>query len=268
MEKHKEIQLELLINFHGICIENNLRYSLAYGTLLGTIRHNGFIPWDDDIDIIMPREDYEKFCEIYPNDHNVFLQNYKTDNNYPFPFAKLRNSLTTWIEENVKDIDMNHGIFIDIFPFDKISKNRIQREFLVNKAQIIWILCMSNFKTTGIKGIAAKLIRKTLKNRTKTIFLLVEQIKKSNRIIRNYNYSDLSYGRAYANYIYSSDIFDSFIEMEFEGYKFMCISKYDEMLTMLYGDYMEMPPLEERVGKHNGTVDCNIEYGRFIKKKN
>ena len=137
-EKLKQIELNLLVCFKEICEKHKLDYFLTGGTLLGAVRHKGFIPWDDDIDVGMPREDYETFLRVASSclPDGIFLQTRKTDPEVPFNFAKLRDSRTTFIETSIKDLDINHGVYIDIFPIDY---------FPASKFQLILLLILSFF---------------------------------------------------------------------------------------------------------------------------
>ena len=120
IEKLKGIELQLLDAFVSACEQLNIDYYILAGTLIGAVRHKGFIPWDDDIDIGMFRKDYDIFLEegqkLLPKD--VFLQTFITDKEYPTYFAKLRKSNTTFIEKSVSKLKMNHGVYLDIFPLD------------------------------------------------------------------------------------------------------------------------------------------------------
>ena len=116
----KRIELEMLKTFIKICKKHNFMYFLVGGTCLGSVRHGGFIPWDDDIDVGMPRSDYNKFIKIASEElpGNMFLQTFFTDEQYPCAFAKIRNNDTTFIEKGLRKSNINHGIYIDIFPLD------------------------------------------------------------------------------------------------------------------------------------------------------
>ena len=125
LRKVQNAELDILKEFIEICRKINVRYYVIDGTLLGAVRHQGFIPWDDDIDIGMFREDYEKFVALAPQvlPECLFLQTYRTDEEYYRNSGKIRNSNTTMIETVVKDLRMNHGVFIDIFPLDNYPTN-------------------------------------------------------------------------------------------------------------------------------------------------
>ena len=124
----KKIEVEILKEFVAACDELGLRYYLLGGTLLGAIRHQGFIPWDDDIDVGMPRQDYEIFLEKGQEllSKNLFIQHLRSEENYLLPFAKIRNSDTAFIQDSVKKRSMNHGIFIDVFPLDGYPEGKLK----------------------------------------------------------------------------------------------------------------------------------------------
>ena len=120
MNEQQKCALNILIEFINVCKQLDLKYFLVCGSALGAVKYQGFIPWDDDIDVGMPRPDYDIFVanaqKLLPD--YLFLQNYKTDKKFPHVFSKLRNSNTTLVEESVAHLDMNHGIYIDVFPLD------------------------------------------------------------------------------------------------------------------------------------------------------
>jgi lipopolysaccharide cholinephosphotransferase len=132
----QKVELEILLEFDGVCKENNIKYHLFAGTLLGAIRHNGFIPWDDDIDVCMLRGDFEKFLTIGQEclGKDYFLQTYETDKNYINQFAKIRKNNTIFLQRDVVGTDIHQGFYIDIFPFDNVEPHtfvgKIQRNIL------------------------------------------------------------------------------------------------------------------------------------------
>lgn len=122
----RKVEVEILKEIHKICTENDLQYYLCGGTLLGAVRHKGFIPWDDDIDIVMPRDDYNKFITLCLNgklDKQYILQNTDTEPEYHLPFTKIRKKHTFFDEEGVRKLKIHKGIFVDIFPLDYSKKN-------------------------------------------------------------------------------------------------------------------------------------------------
>ena len=129
MNRLQKKEYELLKTFISVCDKLGLKYFLLCGSVLGAVKYKGFIPWDDDIDVGLYREDYEVFCEKAPEyfSENIFLQNFKTDKNFPAIYAKLRDSSTTYIEKSVEEININHGIAIDIFPLDGYPRKKISQ---------------------------------------------------------------------------------------------------------------------------------------------
>jgi len=127
----KAIELDIFKAFLKVCKENDLRYFLAGGTLLGAVRHKGFIPWDDDMDVLMPRKDYDRFLEIGQSllPPEYFLQTRQTDREYPCNFAKIRDSRTTFVEKSLKDRVINHGVYIDIFPLDYFPQSPVVQQW-------------------------------------------------------------------------------------------------------------------------------------------
>ena len=123
-------QVEILTVIKKICEDNEIKFSLFAGTALGAIRHNGFIPWDDDVDIVMSRNDYIKFKKVCEKElpNQYFYQDYHTDPGFTQCFAKIRDNNTTYIEEGTEDLKMNRGIFVDIFPFDVVPNSYIRRK--------------------------------------------------------------------------------------------------------------------------------------------
>ena len=135
LQKMQEVELDLFKAFIEVCEKLQLKYYLLGGTLLGAVRHKGFIPWDDDIDVGMPRKDYEIFIQkaqdLLPE--HYFVQNCYTDGKLPMAFCKIRNSNTTFIETSVKDFKINHGIFIDIFPLDYYPQDKKKKKQFYKK---------------------------------------------------------------------------------------------------------------------------------------
>ena len=126
MNDLQQTEFKMLKCFVEICNKLNLKYYLVCGTALGAVKYKGFIPWDDDVDVALPREDYEIFCKeaqrLLPKEY--FLQTYKTDKAYPSIFAKIRNSNTTYIEKTIAKLPINHGVYIDVFPLDGYPEDK------------------------------------------------------------------------------------------------------------------------------------------------
>ena len=242
LKRSQLIMLNLLIQLDRICKKNNINYWIDSGTFLGAIRHKGFIPWDDDIDICMLEEDYRSFLKIAKQElpENVFLQTQETDKNYKwFPYAKLRDRNTSFIEQNQKKNELFHqGINLDIFVMDSFKlKIKILKKIykFLNKLERVNISEHEN-RFLILKKIILKLKINEWHYKFSRLFLEDPNI---NSIIGfRYLFPQLY------KYI---DIFP-LSEIEFEGYKFPCPNNADAYLKELYGDtYMELPPEKDRV---------------------
>ncbi len=263
MNKIQIRALDILKNFATICDKYQLRYSLSNGTLLGCIRHGGFIPWDDDVDIYMPREDYNKFLSVAQDEleKNFFLQTKDTDKNFPLGFAKIRDLNTNLVEAGLSSFDIKHGVWIDIFPFDNIPdqkeelKNFIKEVMKLNKKihlnYLIYKNPHSNNVKENVKGLINfknRVINKVFKRKLKPILdereilcRRYENLNTKRSFMLTYNFT-LDY---FKKTILNNDEFDNLIEKEFENHKFKIFKNYDKILTREYGDYMTPPKRQE-----------------------
>jgi lipopolysaccharide cholinephosphotransferase len=274
VEKLKKIQLEILKEFINICTELKLNYYAIGGTALGAIRHHGFIPWDDDIDICMPRPDYEIFINKGQKllSTNLFIQTNVTDHDYPNNFAKIRDSSTTYIELTVKNINMNHGVFIDIFPIDGVCNNYFQR-IIFKTINLIYTMRISRVfympKDKYNQSTKGKLF--LIFSRIVTApFSLKNIILKRDKLLKKYGFNSCE---TVANYcgawgdkeIFPKHYFGSGAIMKFEGIEILVPEKYKLLLYDVYGDYMQLPPKEERIAHHYCTlIDLNKPYIHYM----
>lgn len=266
----KKKELEILENFIFCCEKINLKYYVTYGTLIGAVRHEGFIPWDDDVDVLMPREDYEKFIteakEYLPE--NYFIQTMKTDPNYALNFAKLRDSNTTLFEKHVLDIDINHGIFIDIFPIDGYRKGENKVLDFRVKNTPVFEESDKNFISNTLNGFNRKFTYKLseiIPNKLKI------DISKISVPKDNPKFQDCDYVACLVDNFhiipFKKDILGEGVKLNFENLKVNAPEKYDEYLKCLYGDYMKLPPEDQRVNHHNfHIVDINKSFREYQEK--
>ena len=262
----QKVSLGILKQVHTFCISNGIRYSLAYGTLIGAIRHHGFIPWDDDIDIIMPRPDYDRFCHSFHAKGCLHISEFdpKCHINYCKVFDTENTICTTLAPFSSYTCG---GVNIDIFPADAVSDNfdcfvkDVKEQYHRWRKQIRYRSSLAPFHMI----IQAKYQKIDL---AILLFIKVSMLgkillKRENDAIRKKN-SSYSWNTTnhwsqmvflddgYRNY-QSIDIFNRTIEMSFEGQNFFVMSGYDSFLKSLYGDYLALPPIEKRIPKHKQT---------------
>lgn len=261
------IEKQMLEVFVDICEKLNLRYYLIAGTLLGAVRHGGFIPWDDDIDVGMPRQDYEIFLEkgqaLLPK--HLFLQTIWTDREYLNCFAKIRNSNTAFIETTVANHHINHGVFIDVFPLDHFPEKKNEQRKVQGKKRLykLSIAGRYNVKRTlkqRIVLLAAKALcpsyRKALEKR-ETLFMTIPESALS-----------VNYGGAWGKKeIMPWSWYGEGVDVSFEGLTVKAPVAYHEMLTQLYGDYMTPPPVHKQVTHHyTDVIDLEKSYTQYLGK--
>lgn len=255
LRKAQLLMLKILKEVHKICEENNIKYFLSDGTLIGAIRHQGFIPWDDDLDIGMLREDYEKFCKIAPQilSENFILQNFQTDKGYGLQFGKVILKNTVWIEKVAKNTNRQwSGIYIDIFPYDNITENK-KKQKLINRLYIfIQGLILIKFKYINISNYES--MAKKLKYVLKKIYLctiskkLLIYIRDS--ICKRYLNKSKTLVTKYGGNFYKNqnpyNFYKDLTLQNFEDTSFYIPKNYDKILKNLYGNYMEIPPIEKQ----------------------
>ena len=243
LKKLQSVEIEILEIVHKICVENNIKYYLIAGSLLGAVRHKGFIPWDDDIDIAMPRNDYHRFqklCHEGILGDKYTLQDISTYSKYHLPFAKVRKNNTLFDEPAFEKLDCHKGIYIDIFPLDYSKRNdgllhRCKARFLPAWSWVIYMRVL-NFKMSFLHQMLYY-ISKPLS--IKKMALIRDKMASSCKSGNYYTY----WG---SGWTYPIDWFDEPILLDFEGRKFYAPKQSHLVLTRIYGDYMKLPPESER----------------------
>jgi lipopolysaccharide cholinephosphotransferase len=249
LKKLKDVEMEVMNYYVDICKKHNLTYYLFYGSLLGCIRHKGFIPWDDDIDVVMPPDDYLKFLKIMENEHSekYYLQNVYNTECCPYVFSKIRKYHTTMVEKDMNYLPLKKGINIDIFPLIKYPKSKYDQIKFMYRFRLAALLVNRDIKKTGLKN---KLIYGVLHLLSRNMINKIV-IKKMNKLL-NYN-KDFDEYRIIHNYGFKKDYFVKEM-MPFENKKFLVPKDFDAILTKLYGDYMTPPPKNERFGHGKGNI--------------
>ena len=254
----KKIEIELLDSFCEICEKENLRYSLGAGTLLGAVRHKGFIPWDDDIDVLMPRPDYNKFIK-YCRDNcvpfKVFDNSINSD--YWYVFGKISKINTIMIEENTHLNDIDLGVYIDIFPIDAMGNDYKEAVKKWNKTRVLRNIQIAKNWKKYFRSKTNSWIKEPFRLLFYIISRMVDGDKLTKKIINYYKndfdkteYCAYLIGDSGINELLPRSVYTEYTEVEFEGKKYKAISAYDKYLKNCYGDYMKLPSLEKQVSHH------------------
>lgn len=264
LDKIHELELRIACEIKRICEKNDIRYFLTAGTLLGAVRHGGFIPWDDDMDIGMLREDFNRFVEACKTElgEEYFLQTWDTDPDYPYSFAKIRLNGTHLEEGFSKKGNSHNGLFVDIFPFDnapnddKLRKRQGRKYFFYKR--LLWIK----------KGYGTNMMKESFRQRLRyclfkfvSLFFSYEKGKaKFHSIQTKYNDALTDKVVTDGSYSYNKECIvrkwvDNLEQIKFEDTSFLSYSDKEDYLTYFYGDYMKLPPEEKRNRHQRGKVD-------------
>ncbi len=256
----EQIEIDILKKIDKICKENNLSYSITAGTAIGAIRHKGFIPWDDDIDIIMLRKDYNKLKEILTANEYADIKyiSCETQDDYYNLFAKVVDLRTEAKEIGIRPIK-DYGIFIDIFPIDNLPNDEKERKRYINKLNLLRKIHLIKLYEKQISKSKKNLIIKNIIAFLLKPINLRKLVIKFNKLMQKYKDDENS------NYVgslcteltlkkkkmYEKNFFDEKIDINFENTKFKLAANYDKYLKDVYGDYMQLPLKEQRVSGHN-----------------
>ena len=258
-DDQKKVLVEMLQYVDKICRKNNINYFLLGGTLIGAIRHKGFIPWDDDIDICVPYKEYRKLIEILKEDNVYNVLNPYDNENYYYFFTKITDKRTVLIEDNFKRID-NMGIFLDIFPIYHLPDSEEELNKLNNKMKK---LEKTYFRFYGfqkyfydknklrriIKAIVffpQFIIKKKYRNYKKQLLDLIEECDN----IQTNSVGNIISPSSIIN-THKKEVYQDKTEVEFESLKVFAPIGYDVHLKKIFGDYMKLPPENQRVTEHH-----------------
>lgn len=256
IEESKKIQLSILKEAHKFCEDNHLSYFLVFGTLLGAVRHHGFIPWDDDIDIAMPRKDYVFLMNHFPKDETIKAVCCENDPSYYLPFGKLYDSRTV-LEENIT-VDSRIGVYVDVFPIDAYSVNENKNTYTTLQLKayrdlIALKMLPDSDKRKGFRRIAHAVLRRII-----VFNNLNYNSRRMNRAASRYNdEKNIKYvgiradiDQAGLQLQYPQEIFKGRMLFPFEDGMFYGPKEYDRLLKQIYGDYMKLPPKEKQISHH------------------
>lgn len=254
IDEFKQIELNILKYIKQICEEEGLRYFLGYGTLLGAIRHQGFIPWDDDIDICMPRADYFKFLNVLKNKNNSFYLGLECTEcaDYYYDFAKVVDTRTSVLENRMSKIE-NLGVWVDVFPIDGVPE-RYGRH--IRKINLIrGLIVLASYKKVPLRRNKWSYVWVFPSWFLCRIFGFHYWIIKLNRLVQKNEYEKSKYvGHASSESgirdVFDKKMFEEVKKVKFEDEWFNAPLRYDEYLKSMYGDYMKLPPIELQVGHH------------------
>ena len=270
----REVQkkaLEILKYFQAFCNTYGIRFYVGSGCCIGAVRNKGFIPWDDDIDIFLLRDDYEKLALIWNKYADTKHYSYCRTNeyeNYHDAGASIRDNYTTFINKHCVNEDINHGLQIDLIPIDKRATDG-----WAHKKQVFFAMMYSLFNTQRLPDnqgklarILAKIIFKIIKNHKLRTFIW--KYAENKMQIRDDNkwdgYTELVTGFKGLTLKYPIEFFSKPKLIDFESIKIPVYSQYEKYLEMVFGNYMELPPKEERIPKHNTVfVDMNNGYKKY-----
>lgn len=261
------IELEMLVEIDRICRKCGIKYTLDGGTLIGAVRHKGFIPWDDDLDVTFIHEEYEKFyeaCKTELDTKRFFFQDYRTDPGYRWGYGKLRRRDTEYIKSGQQMLKQATGICIDIFDFEYLPNDEKERRRHMRK-----MFCI---RKTLYSAMGRKNEKNAFMRAWYSLLYLIPKdyvFKIKNKICKKYNETHtknvlcMMWPTSSVPNGYPRALFDGYIDVEFEGMDFMAAKGYETILKMHYGDYLTLPPKSERKGVMNAVklqfVDLEYE---------
>lgn len=271
LSETQKIALDVLKTVADVCEEENIRYYLVFGTLIGAIRHKGFIPWDDDLDIMMPRPDHDRFVEFFLSNperfKNLKIFTPEINHNYPYMITRVSDDRYRIVMDNEKPYGM--GVFIDIYPYDGMGNTWTEAVKFERRGDWLSSLCYQASRLHLEKGITKSKFRKIIKL---PVLLLCKAIGKDyfqKKLIKQARVKPFDESKYVGNAvwgsggdvcIYDRSLFDEFLIADFENFKFRIPKGYDFFLRHIYGDYMQLPPIESRKPHHGYYVVKNPEY--------
>ena len=252
----QNVSLAILKDVHAFCVSYNIKYSLAYGTLIGAIRHKGFIPWDDDVDILIPRPDFERFCHEFKSSHGYEL--YVPEDSRSFlTYARICDNEHTLVKTNRPWSTKPTGVWIDVFPLDGLPSDKTEFLTLVGKLRNIQTKVdrlrtgrhLKLMDSMDMRNFVYCLIKRILYYRYDIHTLLHQHIQ----MIKGKKYEDADFCGQLCVMDYPEkeqnpkEDFDNYLLVPFCDSEFYVMNGYDNILKRYYGDYMELPPENKRI---------------------
>jgi len=254
LRKMQLIQLDMLLEVDRICKQHQIKYCIIAGTLLGAVRHGGFIPWDDDIDVAMLRHEYEKFSKVWEkelNHNKFFFQTMDNTKNYRWGYGKIRRVGTEFIRKGQEHMKHATGVFIDIFPLDNVPDNfrlrRLHNFICTLIRKLLWSKAGAKSDKSRFMRILYAVIAMTVpKKAIKKMYDLLVRLsnKKETQMVRILTFPTPNNG----HYGYYRRWYETLQDILFEGHYFPAAKDYDAYLTFKFGDYHQLPPVEGRQG--------------------
>ena len=252
----QQMELGIMEYIHEVCHKIGVKYFLSYGSLIGAVRHKGFIPWDDDMDICMLRDDYEKLQDymIAHPDERYELMSYKNNVNYVYPFMKVQDNHTYLVEEDVR-IDSDMGIYVDIFPVDGYEDDQVFKDKMTKIIKKRQLSCYTFKGITNTKSVVNSIIRYISViifyfTNTNKYVAQIDELAKS-RKVEDYELVDYVVYKDMNKPVWKREWLEQVEAGSFEGKEFMIPKHYHEILTSDYGNYMQLPPVEQQVSHHD-----------------
>lgn len=250
LEELRTSQISMLQEFHRVCVENNLTYYMAFGTLLGAVRHKGFIPWDDDVDLMMPLEDFERLFKLYQSDR-YYLTDCFHDKRHQLWFPRIYDSYTCTGGD-----DESLGVFIDIYIIHGAPSDHLER--VKYTAKVMYQKEILSFCKKW-RGRLSRHFFPCLWNKRESIIITV-LCKKMYETLLKYNFKESEFVFPYSGdgptEIYWKDYFEKPILLPFNGNEYCAPIHYHEILSSTYGNYMNLPPEEKRIPYHGSSCFC------------
>ena len=241
----RQIQIGILDEVHSFCEAHGLRYFLSSGTLIGAVRHKGYIPWDDDIDIYMPREDYEAFLNTYHDKSGRYKAiNPRLESDYYYTFAKVVDLRTKMIETETEGYEI--GVFMDIFPVDYVTDDLQERERVFKLKKLLYKIRRCKISNANpLRSRLAYWCYKSLPVSAHYVFRLIQRLIVLG--IPTHTVCNMTEAGPKIKGCFPAEDIASSVDIEFEGKLYKTMVGYKDYLERTYGDYMTLPPVEQRV---------------------